>query len=93
MAVYATGEGQTDPPGVDGRPGDSTPRLPVQNVTATIGGIDAPVQYAGGAYGLAAGVLQVNLQVPAGVTSGSAVPVVLTIGGISSAAGVTMAVR
>jgi uncharacterized protein (TIGR03437 family) len=93
ISVYATGEGQTSPAGADGRPGDQTPRLPMQTVTATIGGVDAPVQYAGGAFGLTAGVLQVNLQVPAGVTPGSAVPVVLNIGGNASAAGVTMAVR
>ena len=91
--VYATGEGQTNPPGADGRPGDANPRLPVQAVTATIGGIDAPVQYAGGVLGLTAGVLQVNLLVPAGLTRGSAVPVVLSIGGIPSASGVMMAVR
>jgi uncharacterized protein (TIGR03437 family) len=93
VSVYATGEGQTNPAGVDGRPGDLNPRLPIQTVTATIGGIDAPVQYAGGVFGLTAGVLQVNLQVPAGVVPGSAVPVLLNIGGKASAVGVTVALR
>jgi uncharacterized protein (TIGR03437 family) len=92
VSVYATGEGQTNPAGADGKPGDAVSRLPLQPVTATIGGVSAPVQYAGGVFGLTAGILQVNLQVPPGVTPGGAVPVVLTIGGVS-APGVTMAVR
>jgi uncharacterized protein (TIGR03437 family) len=40
----------------------------------------------------AVGLYQVNVQVPAGVPAGSAVPVVLRIGGVSSNA-VTIAVQ
>jgi len=93
VSLYATGEGQTNPPGVDGKPGDLNPTQPVQDVTVSIGGVDAPVKYKGGAYGLTAGVLQVNVEVPQGVTPGNAVPIVLHIGGKDSAAGVTMAVE
>jgi uncharacterized protein (TIGR03437 family) len=39
------------------------------------------------------GLLQINAQVPATVTAGSAVPVVVSIGGISSAGVATMAVK
>jgi len=46
-----------------------------QGVTCTIGGSNAPVQYAGGAPGLVAGLMQVNVQIPAGIQAGSAVPV------------------
>jgi uncharacterized protein (TIGR03437 family) len=93
VSVYATGEGQTNPAGVDGKPADSPAPQPVaQPVTATVGGIDAPVQYAGGAPGLVAGVLQVNVQVPAGVTPGTAVPIVLNIAGRTTQANVTLAV-
>ena len=93
--VYATGEGQTNPAGVDGKPGDSPAPLPVAQpgMSATIGGLNAPVLYAGGVPGLVAGVLQVNLQIPTGVQSGSAVPVQLTLGGHTSQTLVTLAIR
>ncbi len=92
--VYATGEGQTTPGGVDGKPADSPAPTPTgQPVTATVGGASAQVLYAGGVPGLVAGLLQVNVQLPAGVTLGSFVPIVLTIGGKSSQIGVTLAVR
>lgn len=58
----------------------------------TIGGVDCPVAYAGDAPGLVDGALQVNVQIPAGVPSGDR-PVVLTISGASSQAGVTVAVE
>jgi uncharacterized protein (TIGR03437 family) len=87
ILLYATGEGQTSPAGVDGKPGpQSAPfPMPVSSVTAFIGGIQAVVGYAGAAPGFVAGVMQLNLQVPAGVAAGSA-DVVLTINTISSPA-------
>ena len=91
--VYGTGEGQTNPKGVDGTLDGSPAPQPVQKVTGTIGGISATVQYAGGSPGLVAGVLQVNLLVPQTVTPGNAVPVVINIGGATSQPGVTIAVR
>jgi len=93
ISVYATGEGQTNPPGVDGTLDGSPAPQPVQKVTAMIGGISATVQYAGGSPGLVAGVLQVNLQVPQALAFGNAVPVVLNIGGATSQTGVTIAVK
>jgi uncharacterized protein (TIGR03437 family) len=92
--VYATGEGQTNPGGIDGKPGDSPAPLPItEPVTATVGGIPAQVQYAGGVPGLVAGVLQVNVLIPQGVTSGSSIPVLLNIGGQTTQVGVTVAIR
>ena len=83
--VYATGEGQTTPSGIDGKPGASPAPQPVaQPVTAIVGGITAQVQYAGGVSGLVAGVLQVNMQIPQGVASGSAVPITIQVGGQNS---------
>jgi uncharacterized protein (TIGR03437 family) len=93
ISIYATGEGQTSPAGVDGRPGDLAFRVPVQAVSATVGDVNATVSYAGGAFGLAAGVFQVNLRVPEGVTPGAAIPVVVSVGGVASSQAVTMAVR
>jgi trimeric autotransporter adhesin len=91
--IFATGEGQTNPDGTDGKPdGFPAPTPIAQPVTATIGGLDADVQYAGGVAGLVAGFLQVNVRVPSGVPAGNAVPVILSIGGKSSQGNVTLAV-
>jgi uncharacterized protein (TIGR03437 family) len=60
-------------------------------VSVTIGAQSAAVSFAGLAPGLA-GVYQVNALVPAGVTPGDEVPVVITQGGAQSNT-VTIAVR
>jgi uncharacterized protein (TIGR03437 family) len=46
----------------------------------TVGGLPAFVQYYCGVYGAVAGLMQVNVQIPAGVTPGGYVPVVLQVG-------------
>jgi uncharacterized protein (TIGR03437 family) len=93
LQIFATGFGQTSPAGVDGQICGTNPSKPVQPVTATIGGVAATVQYAGTASGLVAGVMQVNVQVPAGVKAGNSVPVVLTVAGVSSPGGYMVAIR
>lgn len=92
--VYATGEGQASPAGEDGKPGDNPAPTPLaQPVTATIGGSDAQVLYAGGVPGLVAGVLQVNVQIPKGVPPGPSVSIRLTIAGKTTQTNVTVAVE
>lgn len=61
-------------------------------VTATVAGINATVLYAGWVADSVAGLYQVNLTVPSGAASGSAVqvPVVITANGVSSQPGVTL---
>jgi uncharacterized protein (TIGR03437 family) len=93
ISIYATGEGQTTPAGVTGSVTGSGLKMPVLPVTVTIGGIQAVTQYAGSAPGSVAGLLQVNAVVPQGVSPGSAVPLILSAGGIESQAGVTIAVN
>jgi len=93
VMIYATGEGQTNPPGQDGAVTGNVLRRPVKDVSVTIGGVPARIEYAGSAPGFVAGVLQVNVAVPDNAPSGSTVPVVLTIGGVSSPSTVSMAIQ
>jgi uncharacterized protein (TIGR03437 family) len=93
ISLYATGEGQTSPAGVTGSVTQSNTKTPLLPVTANIGGIEATVQYAGSAPDEVAGLLQVNAVVPLGAGPGSAAPVTLSVGGIASQAGVTIAVK
>ncbi len=94
ILLYATGFGQTSPPGQDGALVNAgTLPQPILPVTAQIGGQAAPVLYAGGAPGLVAGVLQVNVSIPAGAPTGPAVPVTLQVGSQSTQAGITIAIE
>jgi uncharacterized protein (TIGR03437 family) len=92
VVLFGTGEGQTNPPGVDGRPATTVFPKPLGAVKVFIGGIQADVAYAGAAPSLVAGVLQINATIPAGVLSG-AVSVVVQVGSISSPAGLTVSVK
>ena len=87
------GEGQTSPPGVTGSLIGTDLKRPVLPVTVSIGGQDAVVQYAGSAGDSVAGLLQVNAVVPQSVTPGTVVPIVISVGGAPSQAGVTIAVQ
>jgi uncharacterized protein (TIGR03437 family) len=62
-------------------------------VKVTIGGIEAPLQFAGSAPTAVAGLFQVNAVVPQGAPSGAAVPIVMSVGGVLSQSGVTIAVQ
>jgi uncharacterized protein (TIGR03437 family) len=86
ISLYATGDGQTAPAGVDGKLG-STPTRPVLPVSVTVDGIPATVLYAGGAPGQVAGLMQLNVQIPSGVQTGGYVPVVLQVGDASTTPG------
>ena len=92
VVLWATGEGITDPPGVDGRPAVDVQPKPVAPVTVNIGGFPATVLYAGAAPGYMPGVLQINAQMSPNVPAGN-VLVHVTIGGASSQDGVTLAVK
>jgi trimeric autotransporter adhesin len=93
VMVYLTGDGQTTPVGADGQLASTTLPRTAAKVTATIGGVEAEVQYAGVAPQSVAGFAQVNVVVPAAAPSGSAVPLVVTVGQASSQPGVTLAIR
>jgi uncharacterized protein (TIGR03437 family) len=96
VSIYGTGEGVTTPPGMDGRlssvAGAPAPKV-VASCSATIGGQPATVNYCGEAPDLTSGLVQVNALVPESVAPGSNVPVTITIGGVTSKDGVTLAVK
>ena len=62
--MYATGEGLTNPPGIDGQITGATLAEPMLPVEVTLGGEPVTVLYAGAAPGLVAGVFQVNILIP-----------------------------
>jgi len=100
VSVYVTGEGRTYPNGIDGLVNYAGylpfPALPV---SVSIGGVDSVVAYAGGVAGSVAGLMQVNVQIPASLAqtfnfaSGPvSIPVIVNVGGFLSQTGVTLAV-
>jgi uncharacterized protein (TIGR03437 family) len=94
ISIYATGQGQTNPPGVDGAISqDASPQPPPLAVTVQIGGLPAQVSYAGAAPGAPAGFMQVNAVIPDGVPKGSSVPVVMTVGTAASQSNATVAIH
>ncbi|MGA3025939.1 MAG: hypothetical protein ABSF98_14310 [Bryobacteraceae bacterium] len=93
VQIFATGEGQTNPPGITGELTGLDLKKPLLPVKVTIGGIEATLNYFGSAPDAVAGLFQVNAMMPAGVTPGPAVPVVLMVGDARSPDGVTIAVK
>ena len=91
VSVYATGTGQLNPAGQAGSLALGTASTVVP-VTATVGGIAAPVNYSGSAVNLLGGVSQVNVQIPPGVPAGPA-QLILRQAGSTSQAGVTIYVK
>jgi uncharacterized protein (TIGR03437 family) len=98
LQIYMTGEGQTTPQPVTGAittvtlpPPQVTP-APVQPISVSIGGQSANYIYAGEAPGIVAGVMQLNVQVPANAPSG-AQPILVSIGGNMSQSTVTVSVQ
>ena len=92
IQIFATGEGQTLPLGDTGSVTGATLALPLAKVSAKVGDQPAEVLYAGSAPGAVAGLFQVNVRVPSGIT-GNDVKVVIKVGDAESQPGVTVAVR
>jgi uncharacterized protein (TIGR03437 family) len=89
LLAFITGEGAVSPAIATGAtPDPSTPYTqlpaPTASVAVTVGGVNAPIAFAGIPSGLA-GATQINFVIPMTVPTGLQ-PVVVTIGGISSPA-------
>ena len=94
VSLFATGEGQTSPGGVDGQPAHSSSTTPNR-----AGYYDnrRPSCYAAGMRvvhpGKWRGLMQINVQIPRNLPSGNSMPVVVSVGGVPSQAGVTLTVN
>jgi uncharacterized protein (TIGR03437 family) len=90
ITLFLTGEGQTTPAGVDGAlPVSGAWPRPVQDVQVRFGGSQTAPAWLGLIY---AGVLQINVDVPADAPSGP-VPLAVTVGGVPTQAGATIAIQ
>ncbi len=103
ISLYLTGEGNYNLLPLSGStntgyiiPATLMP-LPQMNPlpTVNIGGVDASagVSYAGVVPGSIIGVLQINVVVPLGSATGQAVPVTVTIGGVTAQSNITINVH
>jgi uncharacterized protein (TIGR03437 family) len=88
IVLYGTGFGPTNPPLPSGQL-VTTPAPLANMVQIGIGGMNAPVAYAGL---VEAGLYQFNVTVPAGLPSGDAA-VAATIGGVQTQTGVSIALQ
>ncbi len=93
VQVFCTGLGATQPTVRSGDPAPTAEPLARSSIipTATVGGVAARVTFAGLAPGFV-GLYQVNVEIPLGLASGDAVPLVLSQNGVPSNT-VTLAVR
>jgi uncharacterized protein (TIGR03437 family) len=92
VSIYCTGLGPVTNQPATGSASPSNPLAATPtNPTVTIGGVQAQVLFSGLAPGFV-GEYQVNAQVPLGSATGNAVPVTLSIGGVTSNT-VTIAVQ
>jgi uncharacterized protein (TIGR03437 family) len=92
IQIYVTGGGGTSPASNAGDVAQTAASL-ILPVTVTIGGVDAHVLYAGNAPGEVVGLVQINAVIPQSLTPGTALPILVTIGGVSSQTGVTVAIQ
>lgn len=85
LVIYCAGLGDVSPRAVAGSPAPPSPLAQtIDPVTVTIGGVNAPVFFAGPSPGFT-GLYQVNVTVPGGIPASQQAPLVLTQGGRKSA--------
>jgi uncharacterized protein (TIGR03437 family) len=85
VTFYGTGGGAMSPAGVDGAIWPASPLAQLTlPVSVQIDGVNADVAYAGSAPGMVSGIFQINVQIPNFFSPPPTVPIVITIGGVSS---------
>lgn len=84
LTLYATGDGQTIPAGLDGAVVGTSGSRPSLPLSVEVDGLPAMVEYAGGAPGEVSGVMQINVRIPSGVRPGGYVPIIVRVGGAST---------
>ena len=91
--LYMTGAGAATSATYDQLIPPNPAVTPVLAPTVTIGGAPATVLGAQDPPGSVPGVIQINVTVPSSIQPGAALPVVVTMGGVSSQNGLTIAVK
>jgi len=92
VMMYGTGFGGLTPPVPDGQLADSA-AVTTLPVTATVGGVNADVLYAGTAPGLTTGAIQINVRIPPGAAPNLASPIAINVGSSPIPAGVSVAIQ
>ena len=93
ISLYFTGAGVMSPAGSDGKISGTVGNGPVLAVSVTIDGIPCDLVSIGNALGEISGMVQASVRIAAGVRSGTAVPIQVTVGGVTSQPGVVLAVQ
>jgi uncharacterized protein (TIGR03437 family) len=91
VTLFASGEGQTDPAGIDGKLWDAPFPQPVLPVSVQVGGMPCEVLSSASAAG-SPGLLQVTFRLAASLPAGTH-PLLLQVGAAASQSGVMVAVR
>lgn len=93
VVFFATGEGLTNPPGVDGKISAVPLPAPLLDVIVGIANQGAEIRYAGATPGFVAGLMQINARIPLDAPSGPRVPLIIKVGEALSQPGVTIAIE
>lgn len=93
VTLYFTGGGETNPAGMTGSVTGLVLKRITQDISVTVGGTTETVTFAGAAPTFVDGVLQLNLHLADDTPSGSAEPLVITVGGASSPPLATLAIQ
>lgn len=93
VVFFATGEGLTNPPGIDGKISTIPLPSPLLDVVVGIANQGAEILYAGATPGLVAGLMQINARIPLDAPSGARVPLIIKVGEAFSQPGVTIAIE
>jgi uncharacterized protein (TIGR03437 family) len=92
VTLFGTGDGETEPLGIDGVPSGNPPPRPIQAVQVQVGTAMGEVLFAGRAPGFV-GLFQVNVQLPGVFTPPGVRALTVSVGRVTSQPGVTIVVK